>query len=141
MPPICCNERVKKVYARSFAIFSFLLDSFIHCLLSVGIWSYFTQHDVCRKSSSIFLSRWNTIYILPLRITLHPIVFLLILPILNIVFSSTFKHRTNWCLVCCFLCLIFCFQLIIPQHYNYDIRVGPIVWLSFFPVEQLYSNN
>ena len=45
------------VYARRFAIFSFLLGSFIQCLLSVGIRSYFTQRDVCRKSSSIFPSR------------------------------------------------------------------------------------
>ena len=33
MPPICYNERVKKVYHRRFAIFSFSLGSFIHCIL------------------------------------------------------------------------------------------------------------
>ena len=54
-----------KVYARRFAFFSFWLASFIQCLLSIGIWRYFTQRDVCRKSSSIFPSGWNTIYISP----------------------------------------------------------------------------
>ena len=34
-----------------------------------------------------------------------------------------------------FICRIFCFQLIVRQHYNYDI------WLPLFPVQQLYSNN
>ena len=61
---VTMNE-LKKVYARRFTNFSFSLGSFIQCLLSVGIRSYFTQCDVRRKSSSIFPSRWNTIYILP----------------------------------------------------------------------------
>ena len=38
-----------------------------------------------------------------------------------------------------YICLIFCFQLIVPQHY--DIIVNPIIWLPLSPVEQLYSNN
>ena len=46
-----------KVYAMRFAIFSFSLVSFIQCLLFIGIWSYLTQRDVCRKSRSIFPSR------------------------------------------------------------------------------------
>ena len=54
--PICYNERVKKVSARRFAIFSFSPGNFIQCLLSVGIQSYFTQRDVCRKSSSEYFS-------------------------------------------------------------------------------------
>ena len=56
MPLICYNERVKKIYARRFVIFSFSLGNFIHCLRSVGIRSYFTQRDVCRKSSSQYFS-------------------------------------------------------------------------------------
>ena len=53
-----------------------------------------------------------------------------------LLFSKTFSsmqkeitRRYVWCL------------LIVPQHYNYDINVGPIIWLPLFPVEQLYSNN
>ena len=49
------NE-LKKVYARRFATFYFLLGSSIHCLLSIEIRSYFTQHDVCRKTGQIYLS-------------------------------------------------------------------------------------
>ena len=52
-----------KVYAMRFAIFSISLGSFIQCLLFIGIWSYLTQRDVCRKSRSIFPSRRSTIYI------------------------------------------------------------------------------
>ena len=133
MFPICYNERVKKVCTRRFTIFSFSLGSFMQCLHSVGIRSYFTQHDVCGKSSSIFLLRWITIYISPWWITLHPIVFLLILSILKIVFSLTFKHRTDWCLVSCFYVSNFLLS-IVPQHFNYSISVGPVIWLPFFPV-------
>ena len=55
-PSICYNERVKKVYARRFATFYFLLGSSIQCLLSIEIRSYFTQHDVCRKMGQMYLS-------------------------------------------------------------------------------------
>ena len=34
----------------------FLLGSSIQCLLSVGIRSYFTQRDVCRKMRQMYLS-------------------------------------------------------------------------------------
>ena len=40
---------LKKVNARRFVAFYFLLCSFIQCLLSVGIRSYFTQGEVFRK--------------------------------------------------------------------------------------------
>ena len=55
-PPICYNERVKKVYARRFATFSFLLSSSIQCLLSIRIRSYFAQREVCRKMGQMYLS-------------------------------------------------------------------------------------
>ena len=58
-------NKLKKSMPGGLHFFSFSLGSFIQCLLSVGIRSYFTQRDVCRKSSSIFPSRWNTIYISP----------------------------------------------------------------------------
>ena len=53
---VTMNE-LKKSMPGGLHFFSFSLGSFIQCLLSVGIRSYFTQHDVCRKSSSVFLSR------------------------------------------------------------------------------------
>ena len=37
--------------------------------------------------------------------------------------------------------LIVCFQIIVPQYYNYDINATLIIWLLLFPVKQLYSNN
>ena len=64
------------------------------------------------------------------------------LSISNIVFSLVFKHRTDRCSVSCFLDpLMTCFQIIVPQYYNCYINVSPIIWLLFFPIEQLYSNN
>ena len=55
-PPIRYNEQVKKVCARRFVTFYFLLGSSIHCLLSVGTRSYFTQCNVCRKMEQMYLS-------------------------------------------------------------------------------------
>ena len=49
-------SELKKVYARRFAAFSFLLDSSIQCLFSVGIRRYFTQCDICRKMGQMYLS-------------------------------------------------------------------------------------
>ena len=55
-PSICYNERVKKVFVRSFEIFYFLLGSSIQCLLFVGIRSYFAQRDIVGRWGQIYLS-------------------------------------------------------------------------------------
>ena len=46
----------KRVYAKRFVTFYFLFGSSIQFLLSVGIRSYFTQGDVCRKMGRMYLS-------------------------------------------------------------------------------------
>ena len=118
MPPICYNERVKKVYARRFAIFSFSLGSFKQCPLFIRTWSYFMLRDVCRKSISIFLLRWNNLHIALMNNT-PPNSFSVDFIHFKYFFCSAFKHRTDWYLVSCFICLIFYFQL--------------INWLPLFP--------
>ena len=141
MAPICYNERVKKVHSR-FEIF-FSLGNFIQCLLSVGIQSHFTQRDVYRKSSSQYFS-------VEVKHNLHIALMNNTPPNSFSVDFIHFKYRFQFgiqaqtrlmCGLLFFICLIFCFQLIVPQHYNYDINVGPIIWLPLFPVEQLYGNN
>ena len=122
MPPICYNERVKNVYVRTFTIFSFSLGSFIQCLLSVGIRSYFTQRDVCRKMGQMYLSIVEEYFSVEvthnLRIGLmnkHSTqkVVLLILPsFLNIIFSLVSKHKADWCSISRLLYhLMTCFQI------------------------------
>ena len=49
-------NKLKKVCARMVVTFYFLLGSSIQCLLSVGIRSYFTKRDVCRKMRQMYLS-------------------------------------------------------------------------------------
>ena len=48
-------NKLKKLCARKVAFFN-LLGSSIQCLLFVGIRSYFTQHDVCKKMGQMHLS-------------------------------------------------------------------------------------
>ena len=55
-PPTSYNEQVRKICARRFVTFYFLLVSSIQCVLSVGIRSYFTQRNVCRKIGQMYLS-------------------------------------------------------------------------------------
>ena len=114
---------------------NFLLFTWYIVLLSIGIWSYFTEGDVCRKMRWMYLSIVEEYFCIEvmhnLGITLmnntSPRVFLLILSIINIAFSSVFKDRTNSCLVSWFLYpLIVCFQIIVPKYYNYYINVSPI---------------
>ena len=75
-------------------------------LISIGIRSYCTQRDVCRKMGQMYLSLVEEYFPIEgthnLRIALMNStpskVFLLILPIfLNIVFSLVFNYRTDWC--------------------------------------------
>ena len=77
-------------------------------LISIGIRSYCTQRDVCRKMGQMYLSLVEEYFPIEgthnLRIALMNStpskVFLLILPIfLNIVFSLVFNYRTDWCSV------------------------------------------
>ena len=104
-PPICCNEQVKKACARRVVTFYFLLGSSIQCLLSVGIRSYFTQRDVCRKMGQMYLSIVEEYFSVEVTHNLHiglmnkhstQKVVLLILPsFLNIIFSLVFKHKAD----------------------------------------------
>ena len=102
-----------------------LLFSSIQCLLSVGIRSYFTQRDVCRKTEKMYLSIVEEYFSVKVTDNLsiglmnkHSTqkVVLLILPsFLNIVFSLVFKHRTDWCSASRLLYTrMVCFQIIAP---------------------------
>ena len=99
------NEQFRKVCGRWFVTFYFLLGSFIQCQLSVGIRSYFTQRDVCKKLGQMYLSIMEKYFSFEvthnLRIALmnntppkkffcwcYPF-------LLNIGFSLVFKHRTD----------------------------------------------
>ena len=53
---VTMDKLIKKVCARRFVTFYFVADSSIQCLLSVGIRSYFTQRNVCRKMGQMYLS-------------------------------------------------------------------------------------
>ena len=115
----------------------------IQCLLSVVIWSYFIQCDVCRKMGQMYLSIVEEYFsvqvtrnlLIVLMNNTPPKSFSVDFIHFKYFFSLVFKHRTNWCLVSCFLYpLIFCFQIIAPQYYNYHINVSCIIWLTIFPV-------
>ena len=49
---VTMNE-LKKFMPGALQFFLFHFGSSMQCLLSVGIRSYFTQRDVCRKSSTV----------------------------------------------------------------------------------------
>ena len=50
------TNKQQRVSAKRFVTFCFLFGSSIQFLLSVGIRSYFTQGDVCRKMGRMYLS-------------------------------------------------------------------------------------
>ena len=52
-PPICSNERVKRVYTRRFLTFYLIV---LHSFYFAVIQSYFTQGAVCRKMGRMNLS-------------------------------------------------------------------------------------
>ena len=126
------SMKLKLNVARRVVTFYFLLGSSIQCLLSAGIWSYFTQRDVSRKMWQMYLSIVEEYFSVEathnLRIGLmnkHSTqkVVLLILPsFLNVIFSLVFMSKTDWCFVSRLLYhLMVCFQIIVPQYYNYDM--------------------
>ena len=53
---VTINKLKKSLCQEVCVTFYFVVGSSIQCLLSVGIRSYFTQHDVCRKMGQMYLS-------------------------------------------------------------------------------------
>ena len=97
-PSICYNERVKKVHARRFVTFYVLLGSSTQYLLSVGIRSYFTQGDVCRKIRQMYLFIVQKYF--SLEVT-HKLQITLMNSTLSKSFSVNFIHFKQflvWCL-------------------------------------------
>ena len=118
---VIMNE-LKKVYARRFVTFYFLLGSSMQCLLSVGI----------RMRIALMNNAPPKLYLVNLLNNAWSVYFIHF----KYCFSQVFKHRTDWCLVSCFLYpLIVYFQIIVRQYYNYCIDVRSIIWQPFFHVE------